>query len=110
MSLAEPLLTAAEAHNQQQVEQLLRLCQEGAQLQEEAERTAEHLKEMYYELTAQLCEAATAGEVGRVIKAIRVVRLQLQSHSRTGICLQQPAPSAATQAKSITWCWHKTRD
>lgn len=91
VSLAEPLLTAAKAHNQQQVEQLLRLCQEGAQLQEEAERTAEHLKDMYYELTAQLREAATAGEVSRVTKAVRVVGLQLQSHSMTGICLQQPA-------------------
>lgn len=57
MQLAEPLVTAAEAQNQLQVERLLRLCQEGAQMQQQAEQAASQLKDTYYELSAQLRDA-----------------------------------------------------
>jgi hypothetical protein len=59
VSLAEPLVTAAEANNQLQVERMLGLCQQEAQMQQQAEETATKLKDMYYELTAQLREANT---------------------------------------------------
>jgi hypothetical protein len=64
VSLAEPLVTAAEANNQVQVERMLGLCQQEAQMQQQAEETATKLKDMYYELTAQLRETNTQ-EVGR---------------------------------------------
>lgn len=57
VQLAEPLVTAAEAQNQLQVERLLRLCQEGAQMQQQAEQAASQLKDTYYELSAQLRDA-----------------------------------------------------
>lgn len=61
--LSEPLLTAAEAHNQLQVERLLRLCRQGAAMQQQAEQVAAQLKDTYYELTAQLRDIQ-AQEVG----------------------------------------------
>jgi hypothetical protein len=109
VSLAEPLVTAAEAHNQLQVERLLRLCQEGAALQEEAERTAEQLKEMYYELTAQLREAATDAEVRRVVEAVWVVVLQLETRSRSRHLSAASCSTPATHARPSLGvaCWQK---
>lgn len=69
VSLAEPLVTAAEANNQLQVERMLELCQEGAQMQQQAEETATKLKDMYYELTAQLRETNTQ-EVSRAAPTV----------------------------------------
>jgi hypothetical protein len=39
------------------VERLLALCQQGAQMQQQAEQAATQLKDMYYELAAQVREA-----------------------------------------------------
>lgn len=60
LALAEPLLTAARAENQLQVERMLRLCQEGAALQQQAEEEAGRLRDLFYSLTAQLKEARAA--------------------------------------------------
>lgn len=68
VQLSEPLLTAAEAHNQLQVERLLRLCQEGAAMQQQAEQVAAQLKDTYYELSAQLRDMQ-AHEVGMAVLA-----------------------------------------
>lgn len=57
--LAEPLVTAAEAHTHLEVDKLLRLARTGSELQQHAESTAAQLKDMYYELTAQLRELQT---------------------------------------------------
>ncbi|WIA28965.1 hypothetical protein OEZ86_011500 [Tetradesmus obliquus] len=62
LALAEPLLTAARAENQLQVERMLRLCQEGAALQQQAEEKAGRLRDLFYSLTAQLKEARAACE------------------------------------------------
>lgn len=59
VSLAEPLVAAAEANNQLQAERLLQLCSDMQEYHQRAEETAAQLKERYYELTAQLREAHT---------------------------------------------------
>lgn len=56
VGLSEPLLRAAAAHNQLQVERLVGLCRDGTQVQQQAEDQAGYLKETFYELTAQIRE------------------------------------------------------
>lgn len=59
LALAEPLITAAKAQNQLEVERMLSMCHAGAQLQQRADEKAQRLRDMFYSLTAQLKEART---------------------------------------------------
>ncbi|KAF8072833.1 zinc transporter [Scenedesmus sp. PABB004] len=61
-ALAEPLVTAARAQNQRQVQRLLAACQAGAQVQAQAEAAAAQLRDMYYALTAQLKDARASAD------------------------------------------------
>jgi hypothetical protein len=80
-TLAEPLTAAAEAHNQLQVERLLQLCQEGAQMQQQAEQTASQLKDLYYELTAQLREVHT-----QEVRLCQTYRAACFGHRNSCLC------------------------
>jgi hypothetical protein len=60
LALAEPLVTAARAQNQLQVDRMLSICHAGAQLQQQADEKAQRLRDLFYSLTAQLKEARAA--------------------------------------------------
>jgi hypothetical protein len=57
LALAEPLVTAAKAQNELEVQRMLKNCQEGAALQQQAEEKAGRLRDLFYSLMAQLKEA-----------------------------------------------------
>jgi hypothetical protein len=60
LALGEPLITAAKAQNQLQVDRMLSICQQGAALQQQADEKAGQLRDLFYSLMAQLKEARAA--------------------------------------------------
>ena len=81
IQLAEPLLAAAEAHNQLGVQQLLQLCRQGAEVEQQAQHLAAALKESYYDMTAELRELQEATVCwGQVVHALLAALASLQQH------------------------------
>jgi hypothetical protein len=98
--LCAPLLAAAEAHNQLQAERLTRLCQEGSQLQAQAEAAADQLKELFYSLTAQLREAQAQAEAA-VSRGGWWLRLGCCSVAVTLCCVCLLMPASAQPANTL---------